>query len=181
MAARPCSTRRRRWYFIDNVAFERQLGASHGDSPTTLGTTYWVSDSRRVCMRGHCLCGAIAFEVDGPAQACVVCHCESCRRQCSAPMTTYIGVLDGHWRWLGKPPKVFNSSPGVERTFCDHCGSPLSFRSTNMSGVMHFFAAGMEEPEKFAPTLHVAFEEKLPWLKLADGLPTQVGPNYTKN
>ena len=132
-------------------------------------------------MRGHCLCGAIAFEVDGPAQACVSCHCESCRRQCSAPMTTYIGVLDSQWRWLGKPPKVFNSSPGVERTFCDKCGSPLSFRSKNMSGVMHFFDAAMEEPEKFAPTLHVAFEEKLPWLKLADGLPTRFGPDYTKD
>ncbi|CCV07814.1 hypothetical protein MESS2_650039 [Mesorhizobium metallidurans STM 2683] len=43
-----------------------------------------------------------------------------------------------------------------------------------------FFAAAMEEPEKFAPTLHVAFEEKLPWLKLADGLPTRFGPDYTK-
>ena len=50
-----------------------------------------------------------------------------------------------------------------------------------MSGVMHFFAAAMEEPEKFAPTLHVAFEEKLPWLKLADNLPTRFGPDYTKD
>ncbi|WP_244440052.1 hypothetical protein [Mesorhizobium metallidurans] len=54
-------------------------------------------------------------------------------------MTTYIGVLDSQWRWLGQLPKVFNSSPGVERTFCDKCGSPLSFRSKNMSGVVHFF------------------------------------------
>ncbi|MDQ0331997.1 hypothetical protein QV13_21110 [Mesorhizobium hungaricum] len=96
-------------------------------------------------------------------------------------MTAYIGVLDGQWRWLSKLPKVFNSSPGVERTFCDHCGTPLSFRSRKMSNVMHFFAAAMEEPEKFAPTLHVAFEEKLPWLKLGDGLPTRVGPDYTKD
>lgn len=132
-------------------------------------------------MRGHCLCGAIAFEVDGPVEACVVCHCESCRRQCSAPMTTYIGVLDGQWRWLGNAPKLFNSSPGVERTFCDRCGTPLSYRSKMMSNVMHFFAAAMEEPEKFAPTVHVAFEEKLPWLKLADGLPTRFGPDYTKD
>lgn len=64
-----------------------------------------------VRMRGHCLCGTVAFEVDGSAQACVSCHCESCRRQCSAPMTTYIGVLDGQWRWLGKTPKVFNLLP----------------------------------------------------------------------
>ena len=32
-------------------------------------------------MRGHCLCGGIAFEIDGLPQTCVVCHCESCSRQ----------------------------------------------------------------------------------------------------
>jgi hypothetical protein len=49
-----------------------------------------------------------------------------------------------------------------------------------MSGVMHLFVAALEEPEKFEPTLHAAFEEKLPWLKLADDLPTCIGPDYTK-
>lgn len=131
-------------------------------------------------MRGRCLCGDITFEVDDPVQSCVTCHCESCRRQCSAPMTTYIGVPDSQWRWTGKTPKVFNSSLGVVRTFCENCGTPLSFRSEKMSGVMHLYASAMEEPEKFAPTLHVAYEEKLPWLKLADGLPTIFGPDYTK-
>jgi hypothetical protein len=89
-------------------------------------------------------------------------------------------VADGNWKWSGKKPKTFNSSPGVERTFCDHCGSPLSFRSKRMSDVMHFFAAAMEDPENFIPTLHVSIEEKLPWLKLADGVPTRRGPDYTK-
>lgn len=95
-------------------------------------------------------------------------------------MTAYIGVLDSRWRWLGRPPKAFNSSPGVERTFCERCGTPMSFRSKKMSDTMHFYVAAMEHPEDFAPTLHVAFEESLPWLKLADGLPTRVGPDYTK-
>jgi len=131
-------------------------------------------------MHGHCLCGAVRFEVDAPVEACVNCHCESCRRQCSAPMTTYIGVQDGHWKWTGKAPKVFRSSPGVERSFCDTCGTPMSFRSEKMSGLMHFYVAALEEPEMFAPTLHVAHEERLPWLKLADNLPVFTGPDYTK-
>lgn len=131
-------------------------------------------------MRGRCFCGAVSFEVDLPVQTCVTCHCESCRRQCSAPMTTYIGVLDTQWRWTGKLPKIYRSSPGVERTFCEDCGTPISFRSQRMSGVMHLYTAAMEEPEHFKPTLHVAFEEKLSWLKLDDGLPTRVGPDYTK-
>ena len=45
---------------------------------------------------------------------------------------------------------------------------------------MHFYVASMDEPEKFEPTLHVAYEEKLSWLRLADDLPTCVGPDYTK-
>ncbi|WP_350334037.1 GFA family protein [Coralliovum pocilloporae] len=131
-------------------------------------------------MQGHCLCGAIRFEVDEPVEACVNCHCESCRRQCSAPMTTYIGVLDKNWRWISEPAKVYRSSPGVERRFCAECGTPISFRSLKMSDTMHFYVAAMERPERFEPSLHVSHEEKLPWLKLADGLPTCVGPDYTK-
>jgi hypothetical protein len=135
---------------------------------------------RRPMMHGRCFCGAIRFEIDTPVQTCVNCHCESCRRQCSAPMTTYIGVLDSQWRWIRGTPKFYKSSPGVERTFCGNCGSPLSFRSEKMSGVMHLFVAALEEPEKFEPTLHASFEEKLPWLKLADGLATCIGPDYTQ-
>lgn len=131
-------------------------------------------------MHGRCLCGLVRFEVDEPVQACVHCHCESCRRQCSAPMTTYIGVADGQWRWTTEAPKVFQSSPGVERSFCGNCGTPLSFRSERMSGVMHLYVASLDAPEKFEPSLHVSHEEKLPWLILCDGLPTRVGPDYTK-
>lgn len=131
-------------------------------------------------MRGHCLCGEVGFEVDLPVASCVHCHCESCRRQCSAPMTTYVGVPDGQWRWTTREPRIFNSSPGVERRFCERCGSPISFRSQRMSGMMHFFVAALDQPETFRPTLHVAIEEKLPWIELADGLPTRAGPDYTK-
>ncbi len=128
--------------------------------------------------KGRCLCGVVSFEVDAPIKSVVNCHCESCRRQCSAPMTTYIGVPDGHWRWTGEAPKTYHSSPGVERTFCGNCGSPMSFRSKSMSGVMHLYVASMEEPDKFEPKLHVAIEEKLPWLSIGDDLPKKEGPEY---
>jgi len=38
----------------------------------------------------------------------------------------------------------------------------------------------MKHPKAFAPTLHVAHEEKLPWLMLNDDLPTHNGADYTK-
>ena len=132
-------------------------------------------------MQGHCLCKAVTFEVDLADPVCVNCHCESCRRQCASPMTTYIGVPDHLWRWTGARATVFRSSPGVERTFCNRCGTPLSFRSEKMSGTMHFYVNAMADPEAFRPGLHVAYEEKLDWLKLADDLPTCIGPDYTRN
>lgn len=91
-------------------------------------------------------------------------------------MTTYLGTAQGQWKWTGKRPKTYCSSPGVERTFCDHCGSPISFRSEKMSGHMFFYVAAMEEPDKFIPDRHVAFEEKLDWLEICDTLPKQTGP-----
>ncbi len=125
---------------------------------------------------GRCFCKAVSFEILTPIRWSVTCHCESCRRQCSAPMTTYIGVPDTQWKWTGAAPKVYRSSPGVERTFCENCGTPLSFRSENMTGLMHFYVAAMEEPERFEPQLHVAYEEKLSWLNISDDLPKREGP-----
>lgn len=129
-------------------------------------------------MQGRCLCGSVTFEVELPVLSVVNCHCESCRRQCSAPMTTYIGVTDGQWQWTGEEPKLFRSSPGVERTFCGTCGSPMSFRSQAMSGTMHFYVAAMADPEAFAPALYVAHEEKLCWFNSDDGLLKRTGPEY---
>jgi len=93
-------------------------------------------------------------------------------------MTTYIGVTDGQWKWTGETPKTYHSSPGVERSFCGTCGTPMSFRSGKLSGVMHLYVAALEDPELVAPTLHVAHEEKLGWLDLKDDLPKRNGPEY---
>jgi len=43
---------------------------------------------------------------------------------------------------------------------------------------MHFYVAAMEQPELFAPQMHVAYEEKLSWLAIDDDLPKRNGPEY---
>lgn len=131
-------------------------------------------------MDGHCLCGKVSFQLDPPVLSCVTCHCDSCRRQCAAPMTAYFGIRDGQLKWTGQAPKTFASSPGVERSFCPDCGSPISFRSASMSGIMHLYVALLKDPNQLQPTLHVAHEEKLDWLQMDDGLPICIGPDYTK-
>jgi len=41
-----------------------------------------------------------------------------------------------------------------------------------------FVFSGFREPERFAPELDVAFEEKLSWLNVGDELPKRKGPGY---
>lgn len=120
---------------------------------------------------GRCLCRAVTFAFEGPPKWVVHCHCESCRRNCSAPFTTFVGVRDGAWRWTGAAPASYASSPGVERMFCARCGTPMAFRGEKHPGEMHFYAAALDDPGSAVPQGHVFFAEKLPWVHLADDLP----------
>lgn len=125
---------------------------------------------------GRCLCGAIRFAFDAKPNWQAHCHCESCRRNCSAPFTSYFGVSHGHWRWTAAEPAAYASSPGVERLFCARCGTPMAYSSTAFPHEIHFYAASLDDPGAYAPTIHVHWDERLPWVKIADGLPVRRNP-----
>lgn len=120
---------------------------------------------------GHCLCGKVRYEYEGAPNWQAHCHCESCRRNCSAAFTSYFGVTDGSWRWTGAEPSVYASSPGVERLFCPTCGTPMAYRSARWPGETHFYAASLDDPSIFRPQSHVNWAERVPWVHLADHLP----------
>ena len=66
---------------------------------------------------GHCLCGAIQYEYDGEPLEAVHCHCDSCRRQTSSAVATFVMVPQTALRVTHGQPKEFASSPGVRRSF----------------------------------------------------------------
>jgi hypothetical protein len=121
--------------------------------------------------KGHCLCGEVSFEFTGPMNGRAHCHCESCRRNCSAPFTAFFGVPKSAHRWTGRVPQVYRSSPEVERSFCPTCGTPMSYQSARYPDEIELYAASLEHPENFAPQYHVNCAEQLPWIRLDDGLP----------
>ena len=120
---------------------------------------------------GRCLCGRIRYEWSAAPLWAGHCHCESCRRNCSAPMTSFFGVENGSWRWTGKDPALYRSSPGNRRWFCDRCGTPMAYASDRFPDEVHFYAASMADPEAYRPTVHFHADEQLPWLHLGDDLP----------
>ncbi|MEM9049597.1 MAG: GFA family protein [Pseudomonadota bacterium] len=121
-------------------------------------------------LSGRCLCGAVRFACSAAPRWVVNCHCDSCRRNCSAPYTTFLGVADGAWRWTGADPAVYRSSPWVQRLFCPTCGSQMAFLSERWPGEIHFYAASLDDPDAVAPEADVYLAEKLSWVHRDDRL-----------
>lgn len=119
---------------------------------------------------GRCLCGAVRYVWREKPSWAGHCHCESCRRACSAPFTSFFGVRDGAWDWTGAPPHIYESSPGVRRAFCPRCGSQMTYAADAWPGETHFYAASMDNPALYAPTEHFFDAERLAWVHLNDGL-----------
>ncbi|MEM1276888.1 MAG: GFA family protein [Pseudomonadota bacterium] len=127
-------------------------------------------------MKGRCLCGDISWEYTGEPTWNALCHCESCRRASSAPVLACIGALRAQVTWTGTPA-IYRSSPGVERLFCPRCGSPMAFRGEAFPDEIFLYAGSLEDQPQYTPTLHTHHGERVPWLELADNLPTLHGSN----
>ena len=120
---------------------------------------------------GRCLCGAIQFEFAGEAVETTQCHCESCRRQTSSPVATFVTVHDSTLRITRGQPNEYASSPGARRSFCGTCGSPIAYRSERHPGLVDLFAGTLTDPAHLSPSLHTYADEQLPWFEMLDNLP----------
>ncbi len=120
---------------------------------------------------GRCLCSAVQFECDGEAIETTHCHCESCRRQTSSPVATFVTVHDSALRFTRGQPNEYASSLGVRRSFCGTCGSPIAYRSERHPGRVDLFAGTLTDPTHLSPSLHTHAEEQLPWFEVLDDLP----------
>src|SRR5262245_466336 len=69
---------------------------------------------------GGCLCGAVQYEVEGPATEVTSCHCPRCRKQHGAAFATYGGYANERVRVTsgGEALQVYRSGPTTGRRFC---------------------------------------------------------------
>ena len=72
-----------------------------------------------------CLCGKVAWEVDGDLQFMSHCHCGICRKVHGSMFATYALAKPEDFRWLRGADETarYESSPGFFRPFCPACGS----------------------------------------------------------
>lgn len=119
---------------------------------------------------GRCACGSVTYSTTAADLWAGHCHCESCRRASSAPVTSFFGVPRDSVTWNGEIA-VRASAAGVQRGFCAQCGTQLYYQFDGWPDETHLYAATLDDPTQFHPTAHFHFAERVPWLTVTDDLP----------
>jgi hypothetical protein len=113
---------------------------------------------------GGCLCGAVRYRVTGLPLYSAICHCRSCRRAAAAPAVAWQTFEWQQFELLAGTPRTYRSSPGVRRTFCENCGTPLTYSSEQRSQQVDITSASLDDPEITPPRSEVWLEDKLAWV-----------------
>jgi hypothetical protein len=122
-------------------------------------------------LNGRCFCGFVRYVVDGAPFQETNCHCSTCRRVSGAPFVAWFSVPAGAFKLVSGEPARFASSDHAERSFCPHCGTPLTFHSSRFPDELDVTTCSLDEPQRVPPKDHTYTSSKISWVKLADGLP----------
>lgn len=120
--------------------------------------------------RGVCLCGAVAFEIDGPLGPVVNCHCGQCRKM-TGHFLASSDASHEHFRFVKDSGlKWYHASGIARRGFCGDCGSTL-FWEQHGSGRIAIAAGSLENASDLSSEMHIFVADKGDYYELNDGLP----------
>jgi hypothetical protein len=119
---------------------------------------------------GGCLCGAVRFRVTGAPSGSVICHCRTCRKASAAPSVAWVTFDRDSLEFIRGAPRRFASSPGVERTFCEHCGSALTYANEESPNSIDVTTISLDDESIFPPTREVWVSHKVDWEPTVPGL-----------
>jgi hypothetical protein len=124
-------------------------------------------------IRGSCLCGGIRFEIHGKLGRSSHCHCSMCRKAHGAAFGSYALVNLADFKLLSGAELIqrYNSSPGVQRTFCARCGSTLQFISDKRPDIVDVALGALDDDPGIRVPHHIFVASKAPWVEITDGLP----------
>lgn len=94
------------------------------------------------------------------------CHCANCRRAVGAQAIAWITVKRSEFVFEKGTAKRYRTETGAWRTFCETCGTSLTYEHESRPDEIDITTGGLDHPDEFPPTKDVFAEEKLPWVDL---------------
>ncbi len=124
-------------------------------------------------LTGHCLCGEIRFEYQGPLGPISLCHCSQCRRAHGSAFSASAPVQKARFQFVSGDHLIseYESRPGKYRAFCSRCGSQLYSRLDAIPGILRLRVGTVNEPLAKGPAAHVFTGSKSDWFTITDDVP----------
>lgn len=118
---------------------------------------------------GGCLCGQVAFVVNGCFEAFHWCHCSRCRKDTGSAHAANLFIRPAGVNWLrGRESTKRFDLPGAKhysKAFCMHCGSPVPY--LNRAGTHWIVPAGtLNEDPGMAPQDNIYWESRAGWYEM---------------
>lgn len=133
-----------------------------------------VSEAPRITRhKGSCLCGAVAFEVEGAFESFYLCHCGRCRKNSGSAHAANLFSSTASLKWQRGQDKVAQftlPSTRHSRSFCSICGSAVP--GLQMGGALLVVPAGCLDSEvPIRPTAHIFSGSRAGWDHTLDVVP----------
>jgi hypothetical protein len=128
-------------------------------------------------IRGSCLCGGVAFEVERAVGPFELCHCSRCRKSSGSAFVAGLGVRAQDFRLLcgaelirTYEAPIREDPPAYCVAFCSRCGSPVP--NPPADATWFEIAAGLlDDDPGLRPDKHIFVECKSAWFPISDSLP----------
>lgn len=130
---------------------------------------------------GGCLCGNIRFEISGPINNIVYCHCSQCRKAQGSAFATNGIVKASEFNIISGLDTLtgYESTPGQTKYFCKHCGSPIMSKTLSKPDQVRVRLGTIDSDITERPSAHIFVTSRANWEEIAGDLPQY--ENYEPN
>ena len=132
-------------------------------------------------VQGSCLCGEVAFELEGDLTPIQLCHARRCRKASGAAFAPeMLGGKEGFRFTRGTAEisvyeaPLLEEPPPYRRAFCRRCGSPLPVELEGTPFVI-LLAGVLDDDPGTRPFRHAFVREAASWYEVSDALPRHPG------
>ncbi|MGR5063903.1 GFA family protein [Photobacterium sp. DNB22_13_2] len=121
---------------------------------------------------GSCSCCSIKYQITGPVQKVVNCHCDHCKKMNGSAISTYVAVLDSDFVITQGEVKQFAISEKASKYFCGDCGTPLFNEYIKHSGLKMLHLGGLDSINDLTPSMNLYSESQTGWIGDVSNIPS---------
>jgi hypothetical protein len=157
------------WYVIsDSLPQHEAYPPEFGDAPIVERPSVSAEPGKTL---GSCLCGDVAYEMNGAPMLMYQCHCSRCRKSRAAAHGANLFYKLENFRWLrGEAQVAEYKVPEAKRfatAFCKGCGGAVP-RVAQQAGTVVVPAGALDTDPGMRPMSHIFVGSKAEWFDITD-------------